>query len=87
MVNGSCSSCTRNGDNLSPLIKSGNNNILSMISQTIIRILKHVKGGGGNKVKKEVGAMMVVVFTTADISYLVVGLYHNLVRPLLFLYL
>ena len=42
------------------------------------------KGGGGEHSKKDDGAMMVVVFTMTEISYSVVGLFNNLVRPLLF---
>ena len=62
-----------------------------MISQTIIYIFKRHrkkgKGGGGNTVKNDAGAMTIVVFTIPDISYLVVGLFNSLVRPLLLLYL
>ena len=38
VLNGGCSLCTRDGDNLSLLIKSGNTHKRSMISQTIICI-------------------------------------------------
>ena len=49
-----------------------------------------LKGGrGGNTVRNVVGAMMMVVFTIAEINYLVVpvSLFNELARPLSFLYL
>ena len=50
-----------------------------MISQTIIRSFRRV---GGNKVKNDGNAKMVVVFTYREMSYLVVGLLNGLVHPL-----
>ena len=60
-----------------------------MISQTIIHMLERCNRGEEevNIVKNDAGATMVVVFAIAEISYLVVGLFNDLVRPLLFLYL
>ena len=46
---------------------------------------KDVKGG--NTVRSDVGAMMVVVFTNAEISYLAIDLFNDLVKPLSFFYL
>ena len=55
-----------------------------MISQTLIRILETCKDGGGNKVRNDGGAMMVVIFTNTEIGYLVISLFNVLVRSLLF---
>ena len=52
-----------------------------MTSQTIIRIFETCKGGG------DIVKSMAVVFTIKEINYLVVGLFYDLVRPILYLYL
>ena len=54
-----------------------------MISQIVIRIYKLV---GGNKVKNNRGAKIVVVLTITVTKYLMKGLFDNLVRPLLLLF-
>ena len=50
-----------------------------MMSKTIIYIFKKCKGGGGGETQS---IMMVVVLTTKEMSYLVVELFDDLVRPL-----
>ena len=45
---------------------------------------KRVRGGERNTVINDVGAIIVVVFTISEISYLVIGLLSDLVRPLCF---
>ena len=49
-------------------------------------LLKSVSGRW-NKVKSHGGTQMVVIFTIKEMSYLAEGLFYNLVRPFLNLYL
>ena len=55
-----------------------------MISQSISRICETCQRGWWNTTKKDGGAMMVVFYTIAEFSYLVVGSLNDLVRPHLF---
>ena len=71
---------TSDGDNLSLLTKSDVTHKRTLISQTIILFFKACKGGG-ETVKNENGAKMAVVFTIAEIQYLVVGILDDLVWP------
>ena len=62
------------------------------MSQTINRTLKKLNGEGGTTEASIVkigdgGAQMVIVLTTKETSYLVVGVLDDLVGPLSFIYL
>ena len=84
MVNRSNSSCTRYGNNLSLLIKSGNIRKQLMISQTTICSFQIV---GGKQIQKQGHAKTVVIFTFTKMSYFVIGLLHQLMRTLSYLYI
>ena len=47
----------------------------------------HEGGGNGNIVKNDGGGEIMVVFTITKINYLVVSLFFDLVRAILYLYL
>ena len=60
---------------------------INQLTHTIIRIFDTYKNGGGNTVNNNGDAMMVVVFTNTEISYLVVVKFNDLVPPFWVIYL
>ena len=78
--------CTRNGDHLNLLIKSGNGHKQRILAQTTINTFKSMRGRDRNTVKND-GGQIVVIFTITEINYLVVSQFCDLVRPLSYLYL
>ena len=85
--------CTRNSDYLILFTKTGDVHKIGMLSPTIfnVRWVSHQRviwgGRDGNIVKNDGGGKMVVVFTVTEINYLVVSLFFDLVRAILYLYL
>ena len=70
------SSCTRNGDHVGLLIKTGNTDKKGMISQTIILTFQNVeKGAGRGETHKR---MKLVVLIIKEMSYLVEDLFDDL---------
>ena len=76
----------RSGDRLALLIKTGNTHKERMMLQTIIYTFKKCKEEGEvNTVNIDGSTQMVVVLTIKEVSYLVVGIFHNLLGPLSYL--
>ena len=60
-------SCTRNGDHLPQLVKTGNTHKQRVIFQTAFRFFQDMKVGG-NIVKNDGGTKMLIVFTITEIT-------------------
>ena len=84
---------TRNSDYLILFIKTNDAHKISMLSHTISNTFKKYNRGrgrgkgDGNIVKNDGGDEMVVVFTITETNCLVVSLFFDLVRAILYLYL
>ena len=78
--------CTRNSNYLILFIKTGDAHKIRMLSHTIFNTFKKCNRGNGNIVKNDGGGEMVVIFTITEINYLVVSLFFNLVRAILYSY-
>ena len=78
--------CTQNSDYLILFIKIDDAHKIRMLSHTIFNTFKKINRRNGNIVKNDYG-VMVVVFAITEINYLVVSLFFDLVRAILYLYL
>ena len=79
--------CIRNSDYLSPFVKTDGAHKIRMLSDTIFNTFKKGRRRNGNIVKNDGGGDMVIVFAITEINYLVVSLFFDLVRAILYLYL
>ena len=79
--------CTRNSDYLIFFIKTGDAHKKKMLSHTILNTFKKCNWEEENIVKNNGGGEMVVVFTITEINYLVVSIFFDLVRAILYSYL
>ena len=84
MVNGGHSPCIFNGEHITLSFKTGSSYKQSVISRAIICSLYKVRG---NELKNDGVAKVVVVFTITELNYLLIGLFHDLVCPLSYLFL
>ena len=75
-------SCTRNGDHLIFLIKTDKAHKQRILLQTIVSTFKKCEGETLKHSQNDDGGQMVVAPTITDLSYLVVNLFCDLVRPL-----
>ena len=82
--------CTRNSHHLILFIKIGDAHKIKILSETIFNTSKKCNPENGrnrNIVKNDGGGVMAIVFAITEINYLVVGLFSDLVRAILYLYL